>query len=77
MHLYTNFDLNIIVNYETKIDSLKEALENGVDISKSEKFSKLVEDIKEQKSYERTIKLVSFLINFYFSVSNYKFIITS
>ena len=59
MHTYQNFHINLLRQYEEMIISICKAREEGIQIEKSKKYSKILEYIKEQKSYERTIKMVN------------------
>ena len=58
MHQYPNYHINILKSYENQIKSLQDAREEGIQIEKSKKYSKILKNVKEQKSYERTIKMV-------------------
>lgn len=58
MHRYPNIHRNTLRSIEKKIMSLQKAREDGILIEKSKKYSEILEEVKEQKSYERTIKMV-------------------
>ena len=68
MHSYSKFHLNALKQYEKQIMSLHQAREEGIQIEKSKKYSKILETVKEQKSYERTIKMVKYLKIFIFRI---------
>ena len=58
MHDYKYFMLNVLARYEEQVRDTQRALREGLDLEKSEKYKGIVEQIKIQRGYERTIKMV-------------------
>jgi hypothetical protein len=59
MHHYKNLQKNILRTMEGLISSLRKAREEGILIEKSKKYKEILEKVKANKSYERTIKMVT------------------
>ena len=58
MHQYDDLMLNVLIEYQRQVQQVKKAIEDGLQMDKSEKFKAMAKEIKIQKGYERTIKMV-------------------
>lgn len=61
MNQYKHLQKNILRQHDNLIFELKQATKEGIDLEKSGRYSKVIKEIKLQKSYERTIKLVTYI----------------
>lgn len=75
MHDYKYFMLNVLANYEEKVRDTQRALKEGLKLESSEKYTAIVEEIKVQRGYERTIKMVEqdFLYIIFYQIILYLF----
>lgn len=58
MHQYDDLMLNVLVEYQRQVEQVQKAVQDGIQMDKSEKFKAMAKEIKIQKGYERTIKMV-------------------